>query len=67
MRTHQVSPALAESHPVHSTTLLHGRWPLLARGGWISLAVLSLAIFFGSLPVYLRQLRTPCAGTACSY
>ena len=45
-------------------THLHGRW--LARGLWITLVVLTLAIFFASLPVYLAQVQTPCAGIACA-
>jgi hypothetical protein len=47
-------------------TRLHGRWLLLARVGWITLVVLTLAIFFASLPVYVAQLQTPCVGTACA-
>jgi hypothetical protein len=34
---------------------------------WLALVVLTLAIFFASLPVYLAQLQTPCAGTTCWY
>ena len=48
-------------------TRLHGRWLLLARGLWITLVVLTLTIFGASLPVYIAQLQTPCAGTACWY
>src|SRR5215469_13643488 len=48
-------------------TRLQGRWLLLARVGWVALVVLTLAIFFASLPVYLAQLQTPCAGSACYY
>jgi len=50
-----------------SETRLHGRWLLLARGIWITLVVLTLAIFFASLPVYLALLQTPCAGSACGF
>jgi signal transduction histidine kinase len=46
---------------------LHGRWLLLARVGWGALVVLTLGIFFASLPVYVAQLQTPCAGRACYY
>jgi signal transduction histidine kinase len=45
---------------------LHGRRLLLARGGWITLVVLTLGLFFFSLPVYVAQLQTLCAGTACA-
>ncbi len=48
-------------------TRLHGRWLLLARGLWITLVVLTLTIFGASLPVYIAQLQTPCAGSACWY
>jgi len=46
---------------------LQGRWLLLARGIWVALGVLTLGIFFASLPVYLAQLQTPCTGSACQY
>jgi hypothetical protein len=46
---------------------LSGSFRLLARGGWLVLVILTLAIFFASLPVYLTLLQTPCAGTACEY
>jgi len=45
---------------------LQGRWLVLARGLWITLVILTLAIFFASLPVFLALLQTPCTGTACS-
>jgi hypothetical protein len=50
-----------------SGTRLYRRWFLLARGVWITQVVLTLAIFFASLPVYVVLLRTPCSGSACSY
>src|SRR5258707_12571981 len=53
--------------PDEVRTRLHGRWLLLARGTWVALVVLPLGIFFASLPVYLAQLQTPCAGLACGY
>ncbi len=46
---------------------LSGSFRLLARGVWITLAVLTLMIFFASLPVYLALLQTPCEGAACEY
>ena len=58
---------VTESSERHSYARLHGRWLLLARVGWGALVTLTLAICFGSLPVYLALLQTPCAGTACSY
>lgn len=42
-----------------------GRWLLLARGVWLTLVILTLMIFGISLPVYVTQLHTPCAGSAC--
>ena len=41
------------------------RWLLLARVGWVVLVILTLAIFFVSLPVFVALLHTPCAGIAC--
>jgi len=46
---------------------LQGRWLLLARGAWFTLVVLTLAIFFASLPTYIALLQTPCAGPECGY
>jgi signal transduction histidine kinase len=48
-------------------TRLQGRWLLLARAGWVVLVVLTLTIFFASLPEYVAQLQTPCAGSVCAY
>src|SRR6266849_4095508 len=48
-------------------TRVPGRWLVLARGIWITLVVLTLAIFFASLPVYIAQLQTPCAGSTCGF
>ncbi len=57
---------MTESREPHSYTRLHGRWLLLARGTWVALVVLTLTIFFASLPEYVAQLQTPCAGV-CVY
>lgn len=53
--------------PHTSDPRLRSTWVVLARGTWISLVVLTLAIFFGSLPVYLTVLQTRCEGSACIY
>ena len=58
---------MTESREQHSSAQLQGRWLLLARGLWITLVVLTLAIFFGSLSMYLAQLQTPCTEIACEY
>ncbi len=50
-----------------SETHLQGAWLLIARGLWLTLVVLTLAIFFVSLPMYLAQLQTPCTEIACEY
>ena len=46
---------------------LHGHWLVFVRGIWLALVVLTLTIFFASLPMYLAQLDTPCGGTTCWY
>src|SRR5258708_7715101 len=56
-----------DERPDEVRTRLHGRWLVFVRGVWLTLVVLTLAIFFASLPVYLAQLQTPCAGTACPF
>src|SRR6266700_177266 len=48
-------------------TRVPGRWLVLARCIWITLVVLTLTIFFASLPVYIAQLQTPCAGSTCGF
>ena len=48
-------------------TRLHRRWFLLARGLWLILVILTLTIFFASLPAYIDLLQTPCVGLACGY
>lgn len=48
-------------------TRSQGRWLLLARGLWLILVILTLSIFFASLPAYIDLLQTPCVGLACGY
>jgi hypothetical protein len=60
-------PAMPAAGARHSYARLHGRWRLLVRGGWVIVVIGTLGIYVASLPVYLAQLRTPCAGSACSY
>ncbi len=68
MRIHQTSSSRGVSTPAPNATQmrLQGRWIVLARGLWITLVILTLTVFFASLPVYLAQLQTPCAGTTCA-
>jgi hypothetical protein len=67
MNVEHAPTAMTESRERHSSARLHGRWLLLARGIWITLVVLTVAIVFASLPVYIAQLQTPCAGSACGF
>jgi hypothetical protein len=46
---------------------LHLRGRMLARGLWIAVLAFTVAIFSAVLPVYIAQLQTPCAGSACEY
>src|SRR5690242_20455829 len=48
-------------------TRLHGRRLVLARVSWAVLVVLTLAIFFASLPTYITLLHTQCVGPTCGY
>ncbi len=63
----QDAPTKTRKHSHVPETCLHGRWLLLARGGWLALVVLTLTVFFASLPVYIAQLQTPCAGSTCGF
>jgi hypothetical protein len=67
MNVEHAPTAGTKSRERHNSAPLHGRWIVLARGVWITLVIFTLAIVFASLPVYLTQLQTPCAGTACGY
>jgi hypothetical protein len=67
MNVQHAPTGVTESRERHSSARVPRRWLLLARALWITLVVLTLAIFFVSLPVYLALLQTPCAGTACGY
>jgi len=65
MNNQHAPTAMTESREQQSYARLQGRWLLLARVGWVALVILTLAIFFASLPVYIAQLQTPSAGMAC--
>ena len=70
MNVQHAPTAMTESREQHSSARLHGRWLVLARLGWVALVVLTLAIYFASLPVYAAQLQTICIGTygtVCTY
>ncbi len=67
MNVEHAPTAMTESRERHNYARLHGRWLLLGRAGWVALVTLTLAIFGASFPVYIAQLHTPCAGTACGY
>jgi len=47
-------------------TRLYGRWLLIARVAWVSLVILTLAIFVVLLPSYFAQLQTVCTGPTCA-
>ncbi len=65
---HASSTTGVSSPPPNAThTRLHGSWLVLARVGWVVLAVFTLIIVVASLPVYVAQLQTICTGTACAF
>jgi hypothetical protein len=67
MNVQHAPTAMTESRERHSSARVPGRWLALARGGWVTLVVLTLAIFGANLPVYVALLHTPCAGPACEW
>jgi hypothetical protein len=40
---------------------LQGRWLLLARAAWVSVAILTTGVFISGLPSEFARLRSPCA------
>jgi hypothetical protein len=44
---------------------LHGRWLLLARAAWITLAVLALGLFVAGIPAEFALLQVPCPTVRC--
>ncbi len=58
MSVQQASTKIRQ-HSYALDTRLQGRWLLLARAGWVVLVVLTLTIFFASLPVYIVN-SSPC-------
>ncbi len=66
MNVEHAPTEMTESREQHSYARLHGRWIMLARGIWITLVVLTLAIFGASLPVFIALRQTLCAGTECA-
>ncbi len=67
MNVQHAPTAVYESREQHSSARLQGRWLIIARVCWVVLVVLTLGIFFASLPVFLAHLQTLCAGTACTF
>jgi hypothetical protein len=65
MSVQHAPTAMTESGERHSYARVPRRWIMLARGIWITLVILTLAIFGASLPVYIALLQTLCAGTEC--
>jgi hypothetical protein len=68
MKLHRLStPTTGSSESYRQTdTRLHGHWLLIARVAWVSLVILTLAIFVVLLPSYFTQLQTVCTGTSCA-
>lgn len=57
MNVQHMPTAVTESRERHSYARLQGRLLLLARGLWLTLVVLTLTIFFGSLQVYQARVK----------
>lgn len=60
MNLHHAATHIPSSHErqQEADTRLHGRWLLIARGAWVSVVLLTLAIFLILLPQYFAQLQT---------
>ncbi|HEX9135216.1 MAG TPA: hypothetical protein VF844_23250, partial [Ktedonobacteraceae bacterium] len=68
MNPRHAATHLSLSHERHqeSDTRLYGRWLLIARGAWVSLVFLTLALFVILLPSYFAQLQAVCTGPTCA-
>lgn len=47
-----------------ASTRLSGTWLVLARVGWVVMALLALSILIVGLPAYFTQVQTPCGSAA---
>jgi len=63
----QPTVEIAKSSEQYGYARLQGRWPLLARCLWGTLAVFTLVVVFASLPIYVAQLEKTCSGVTCEY
>jgi hypothetical protein len=68
MNLHHPATHLPSSHERHheADTRLYGRWQLIARGTWLSIVILMLAIFVFLLPSYFAQLKKVCSDPTCA-
>lgn len=62
------APAAAdtESASKASSTRLRGRWLLLARAGWLAVALYTVVLFVASLVIVSSFLRQPCPADPCT-
>ena len=56
---------LSTNQSVEAGTRLHGNRLVLFWIGWVLLVAYTLGVFFGSLPVYFKDLQTVCTGNSC--
>src|SRR5947207_2848549 len=50
-----------------ANTRLNGSWLIVVRIGWMACVVLTLTVFFASMPIYIAQLQSTCSSTVCAY
>jgi len=66
-RPHAATPIRVNRDRSHeAATRLSGRWLLIGKGTWVSLVLLTLALFVVLLPSYLAQLQTVCSSPTCA-
>lgn len=68
MNLYGAATSITSGHERHHEveTQLHGCWLIIARSIWVTLVILTLAIFVIFLPPYFAQLQTPCTGPICA-
>jgi hypothetical protein len=63
--TPHAGPELPTNTDASLPVRLRGRWLLLARAGWIAVAVLAVGLFIAGIPAEFAMLRVPCPSVPC--
>lgn len=65
MKSQHAAVGSVPSSTDSSSAMLRGRWLVLARAGWLGIAILTLALFVASIPAEFAELQIECPTAAC--